>query len=66
MKLIIPMAGKGTRLRPHTMIKPKPLLKVAGKTMMQHLLDYFKDLPISEVIFIVNPGNGVRIVEVVN
>jgi len=66
LKLIIPMAGKGTRLRPHTMIKPKPLLKVAGKTMMQHLLDYFKDLPISEVIFIVNPGNGERIVEVVN
>ena len=31
MKVIIPLAGKGTRLRPHTHITPKPMLKVAGK-----------------------------------
>jgi len=60
------MAGKGTRLRPHTLIKPKPLLKVAGKTMIQHLLDYFKGLDISEVIFVVNPGQGEKIVELVS
>ena len=30
MKVIIPLAGKGTRLRPHTHITPKPMMKVAG------------------------------------
>jgi len=52
MKLIIPLAGKGTRLRPHTLTKPKPLLKVAGKTILDYLLDNVKDLKFSEVIFI--------------
>ena len=59
------MAGKGTRLRPHTLIKSKPLLKVAGKTMMQHLLDPFVNLDVTEVIFVVNPGQGEKIVDVV-
>jgi glucose-1-phosphate thymidylyltransferase len=52
MKLIIPLAGKGTRLRPHTITKPKPLLKVAGKPILKHLLDSLSDLKFSEVIFI--------------
>jgi glucose-1-phosphate thymidylyltransferase len=65
MKILIPMAGKGTRLRPHTLIKSKPLLKVAGKTMMQHLLDPFVKLDVTEVIFVVNPGQGDKIVDVV-
>jgi len=65
MKLLIPMAGKGTRLRPHTLIKSKPMLKVAGKTMLQHLLDPFVKLNITEVIFVVNPGQGDKIVELV-
>jgi glucose-1-phosphate thymidylyltransferase len=65
MKILIPMAGKGTRLRPHTLVKSKPLLKVAGKTMMQHLLDPFVKLDVSEIIFVVNPGQGDKIVEVV-
>ena len=30
MKVIIPLAGKGTRLRPHTHLVPKPMLKIAG------------------------------------
>ena len=34
MKVIIPLAGKGTRLRPHTYITPKPMMKVAGKPVM--------------------------------
>jgi len=65
MKIIIPMAGKGTRLRPHTLIRPKPLLKVAGKTMLQHLLDPFMKLKVSEIIFVVNPGQGDKIVDLV-
>ena len=54
MKLIIPLAGKGTRLRPHTLTKPKPLLKVAGKTILEHLLKNVEGLRLSEVIFITN------------
>ena len=54
MKIIIPMAGRGTRLRPHTLIRPKPLVKVAGKTMLEHILDHFKNVDFSEIIFITN------------
>lgn len=39
MKVIIPLAGKGTRLRPHTHITPKPMLKVAGKPVMDYVMD---------------------------
>ncbi len=55
MKLIIPVAGMGTRLRPHTHTTPKVLIKVAGKTIIEHILDeilkYESD--IDEIIFIV-------------
>ncbi len=54
MKIVIPMAGYGKRLRPHTWSKPKPLVSVAGKTVLGHVLDQFENLPdIDEVIFIV-------------
>lgn len=52
MKVIIPLAGKGTRLRPHTHTKAKPLIHVAGKTVLGHILDSMKDLDIEEIIFI--------------
>lgn len=39
MKLIIPMAGAGKRMRPHTLTTPKPLIPVAGKPMVQHLVE---------------------------
>lgn len=39
MKIIIPMAGKGTRLRPHTLTVPKPLIPVAGKPIIQRLVE---------------------------
>ena len=39
MKIIIPMAGRGSRLRPHTLTVPKPLLPVAGKPMVQTLVE---------------------------
>jgi glucose-1-phosphate thymidylyltransferase len=55
MKLIIPMAGKGTRLRPHTWSKPKPLLKVAGKTVLHHIIERIaKDVEIDEIVFIIS------------
>lgn len=54
MKIVIPMAGYGTRLRPHTWSKPKPLVTVAGKPVLGHVLDMFASLPsIDEVVFIV-------------
>lgn len=54
MKIVIPTAGYGTRLRPHTWSKPKPLISVAGKPVLGHVLDMFAELPeIEEVIFIV-------------
>lgn len=57
MKLILPVAGKGTRLRPHTLTKPKSLVRVAGKTVIQHVIDGFKKLKIDEYI-IITDENG--------
>jgi glucose-1-phosphate thymidylyltransferase len=53
MKVIIPAAGIGTRLRPHTYSAPKALLHVAGKPMLGHILDIVRGLRPSEVILIV-------------
>lgn len=53
MKVIIPLAGFGKRLRPHTYSKPKPLLNVAGKAVLGHVLDKLHGLDIEEIVFIV-------------
>ena len=61
LKIVIPMAGWGTRMRPHTWSKPKPLVSVAGKTSLEHLLDMFASVPDpqnAEYIFIVGPYLG--------
>jgi glucose-1-phosphate thymidylyltransferase len=52
MQVIIPLAGKGTRLRPHTHLTPKPLLKVAGRPVMDWVMDRLEGLDITELIFI--------------
>ena len=52
MNVIIPTAGLGTRLRPHTHTKPKPLVSVAGKAVLGHLMDKLQVLPIDDVVFI--------------
>src|SRR5512145_1776851 len=52
MKVIIPTAGLGTRLRPHTYSKPKPLVSVAGKPVLGHILDTLSQIAIDELIFI--------------
>jgi glucose-1-phosphate thymidylyltransferase len=53
MKAVLPLAGKGTRLRPHTHHIPKPLLKVAGQPVLAYLLDDLLALGIREMVFIV-------------
>lgn len=53
MKVIIPLAGFGKRLRPHTYTKPKPLVNVAGKAVLGHILDKLEGLDVEEIVFIV-------------
>lgn len=52
VKVIIPLAGKGTRLRPHTHITPKPLVRVGGKPVMSYILDDLEKLGVHEIVFI--------------
>lgn len=54
MKIIIPAAGEGLRLRPHTLTKPKPILPLAGKTIIEFIIDELNVIEnIEEIIFIV-------------
>ncbi len=52
MKIIMPSAGLGTRLRPHTYSKPKPMVSVAGKPVLGHILDKLVQLHPEELVFI--------------
>jgi glucose-1-phosphate thymidylyltransferase len=53
MKAILPVAGRGTRLRPHTLTTPKALVRVAGRPVMAYILDDLIELGVHEVVFIV-------------
>lgn len=53
MKAIIPVAGAGTKLRPHTYTQPKALIPLAGKTVVSFIIDPLKEAGIHEFIFIV-------------
>ena len=50
---IIPAAGKGSRLKPHTYTTPKPLLSVGGKPILAHILDEIVGLGIRKVVLVV-------------
>ncbi len=52
MKVIIPLAGRGTRLRPHTHVTPKPLLRVGGQPVMSYILADLERLGVREIVFI--------------
>lgn len=53
MKVIIPLAGQGTRLRPHTHVTPKPMLKIAGKPVIDYVMDDLQKLGgVDQVIYI--------------
>lgn len=62
MKIILPVAGKGTRLRPHTHTKAKSLVHVAGKTVLEHIISRLLPLNAAELIFIIDE-NGYQIQE---
>jgi glucose-1-phosphate thymidylyltransferase len=56
MKIIVPMAGMGKRLRPHTLVTPKPLLPVAGKPIVQRLVEDIvavSDQKVDEIAYVV-------------
>lgn len=64
MKLIIPMAGRGTRVRPHSHTTPKPLLPVAGTMIVERIVETFArtlDRTITEIIYILGPDFGQNI-----
>ena len=53
MKAVIPVAGAGTRLRPHTYTQPKPLIPVAGKPIIASIVDELVEAGITEFVFII-------------
>lgn len=56
MKIIVPMAGRGSRLRPHTLTVPKPLIPIAGKPIVQRLVEDIAKVAnesIEEIAFII-------------
>lgn len=66
MKLIIPMAGRGTRVRPHSNVTPKPLLPVKGRTMVERIVDTFNSvLPrnLDSGVFVLGPDFGADVRE---
>lgn len=61
MKIIVPMAGMGKRMRPHTLTVPKPLIPVAGKPIVQKIIEDLAKVcgtGIEEVAFIIGPSFG--------
>jgi glucose-1-phosphate thymidylyltransferase len=53
MKAIIPVAGVGTRLRPHTYTQPKPLIPVAGKPIIAFIIDALLDAGVHDFVFVI-------------
>ena len=66
MKIIVPMAGRGSRLRPHTLTIPKPLIPIAGKPIVHRLVEDIAGVlnqPIEEVAFIIHESFGKKVEE---
>jgi glucose-1-phosphate thymidylyltransferase len=53
MKAIIPVAGAGTKLRPHTYTQPKALIPLAGKTILSIIIEQLKEAGITDFVFII-------------
>jgi glucose-1-phosphate thymidylyltransferase len=66
MKIIVPMAGRGSRLRPHTLTVPKPLIPVAGKPIVHRLVEDIAGVlnqNIEEVAFVIHESFGKKVEE---
>ena len=66
MKIIVPMAGRGSRLRPHTLTIPKPLIPIAGKPIVHRLVEDIAGVlnqPIEEVAFVIHESFGKKVEE---
>lgn len=64
MQIIIPMAGKGKRMRPHTLTTAKPLIPVAGKAIVQRLVEDITRVcgeKVNEIAFIIGPDFGAEV-----
>ena len=64
MKIIVPMAGRGSRLRPHTLTIPKPLIPIAGKPIVQRLVESIAGVleeEIDEIAYIISEDFGAEI-----
>lgn len=64
MKIIVPMAGLGKRMRPHTLTVPKPLVPVAGKPIVQRLVEDIVKVcgePVDEIAYIIAPSFGAAV-----
>ncbi len=66
MKIIVPMAGRGSRLRPHTLTVPKPLIPIAGKPIVHRLVEDIAGVlnqNVEEVAFIIHESFGKKVEE---
>jgi len=66
MKIIVPMAGMGKRMRPHTLTIPKPLIPIVGKPIVQRLVEDIAKVAqenIDEVVFIIKKAFGKEVEE---
>ena len=64
MQIIIPMAGKGKRMRPHTLTTAKPLIPVAGKPIVQRLVEDITKVcgqKVTEIAFVIGPDFGTEV-----
>lgn len=64
MKIIVPMAGRGSRLRPHTLTVPKPLIPIAGKPIVHRLVEDIAGVlnqEIEEIAFIIHKDFGNKV-----
>ena len=64
MKIIVPMAGRGSRLRPHTLTVPKPLIPIAGKPIVHRLVEDIAEVigqEIDEIAFIIHESFGKQV-----
>lgn len=64
MKIIVPMAGRGSRLRPHTLTVPKPLIPIAGKPIVHRLVEDIAGVlnqAIEEIAFIIHKDFGTQV-----